>query len=78
MIAIPDSYVIMTCVKCRHEADFFDFCTTPVTGELPNGTHQCPACRHAWRMEVVAPGRFYESGLYIPPERRAVVIPSVL
>ena len=53
MIAIPDSYVMLTCAHCGHTADLFDFCKTPITGELPEGTHQCPACRKAWRMEVI-------------------------
>lgn len=78
MISIPDSYMTMTCAKCGHEADFFDFCSTPITGELPNGTHQCPKCRKAWRMEKITEGRWLEGGLYIPPGRRAVSIPTIL
>lgn len=75
---IPDSLVSLTCPKCRHSADFFDFCRTPVTGELPSGTHQCPSCRHAWRMEAVTKGRWISADLYIPPTRKAVTIPSIL
>ena len=78
MITIPDSYMTLTCAKCGHEADFFDFCRTPITGDLPVGTHQCPQCRKAWRMETVAKGKWFDSGLYIPPSRRAVSIPSIL
>lgn len=78
MIAIPGSYISMTCRKCGHEDDFFAFCETPVSGELPNGTHQCPKCRKAWRMEKIEEGRWMEGGLYIPPGRRAVEIPTIL
>lgn len=78
MISIPDSYMLMTCAKCGHEADFFDFCSTPIAGELPSGTHQCPKCRKAWRMEVIEPGRWVGSDYYIPPTRRAVTIPTIL
>jgi hypothetical protein len=78
MITIPDSYMTLTCAQCGHEADFFEFCRTPITGDLPSGTHQCPSCRKAWRMEVTDPGQRYESGLYIPPTRKAVQIPTIL
>lgn len=75
---IADSMVSLTCGKCRHTADFFDFGRTLIGGALPAGTHQCPACRHAWRMEITAPGRRTPSGLFIPPTRRAVTIPTIL
>ena len=78
MITIPDSYMLITCAKCGHEADFFDFCHTPITGQLPSGTHQCPNCRKAWRMETTAKGQWFPSGLHIPPTRRAVSIPTIL
>ena len=78
MIAIPDSYMLLTCGKCGHEADFFDFCHTPITGELPNGTHQCPKCRKAWKMETQGEAKWYHSGLFIPAGRRAVEIPTIL
>jgi hypothetical protein len=78
MIAIPESYMLLHCGKCGHEADFFDFCHTPITGELPSGTHQCPKCRKAWRMEKVEEDRRYDSGLFIPGKRAAVSIPSIL
>lgn len=78
MTTIADSMVSLTCSKCGHTADFFDFCRTPITGALPAGTHQCPACRRAWRMEALGKGRMTSSGLFIPPTRRAVTIPSIL
>ena len=78
MITIPESYMMLSCGKCGHEADFFDFCHTPITGELPMGTHQCPKCRKAWKMEKFEEGQWLDSGLWIPPGRRAVSIPTVL
>lgn len=78
MITIADSMVSLTCSKCGHTADFLEFCRTPITGELPAGTHQCPACRRAWRMEAITEGRWTSSGLYIPPGRRSVTIPTIL
>ncbi len=78
MIAIPESMMLLKCGKCGHEADFFDFCQTPITGELPKGTHQCPVCKRAWRMEKVEEDRHYASGLFIPGKRAAVEIPTIL
>lgn len=78
MIAIPESYALLTCGQCGHSADFFDFCRAPITGDLPKGSHQCPACRKAWKMEIAAPGRMTASGLFIPPTRKASPIPSFL
>ena len=77
-MTIPDSYMMMTCGKCGHEADFFDFCQTPITGDLPKDTHQCPKCKGAWKMEKIEEGRWLDGGLYIPPKRRAVAIPTIL
>lgn len=78
MITIPDSYALLTCGQCGHTADFMEFCRTQITGELPKGTHQCPACRKAWRMEVVEPGRWVGADYFIPPTRKAVQIPTIL
>jgi len=70
--------MLLKCGKCGHESDFEDFCHTTITGELPNGTHQCPSCRRAWRMENITKGQWFPNGLYIPPGRRAVTIPTIL
>jgi hypothetical protein len=76
--SIPDSYMLLTCAKCAHTADFFDFCRTPITGALPSGTHQCPNCKKAWRMESQGNAQHYPSGLTIPATRVAVTIPTIL
>jgi len=78
MITIPDSYALITCGRCRHTADFNEFCRTPIIGELPKDTHQCPSCKTAWRMEVVEAGYRTRSGFFIPPKRKAVQIPTIL
>lgn len=78
MIAIPDSMMLLKCAKCGHEADFEEFCHTPITGDLPRGTHQCPNCKRAWRMEKIEPDRIYDCGLIIPGKRAAVSIPTIL
>ena len=72
------SMMALTCGKCGHTADFEEFCRTPITGELPPGTHQCPYCRRAWKMEKFEEGRWLEGGLWIPAGRRAVTIPTIL
>lgn len=74
---IPDSMCLLSC-KCGHEADFEEFQRTEITGDLRAGTFQCPKCRHAWRMEAIAAGTLYESGLYIPATRKPVTISSYL
>lgn len=53
-----------------------DFCTTR-TATLAI-LHQCPKCRKAWKMEKFEEGQWLEGGLYIPPGRRAVSIPTIL
>jgi hypothetical protein len=78
MQAIPDSMMLLSCGKCGHTADFEEFCHTPIAGELPRGTHQCPACRKAWRMEKTSPGKWLNAELYIPRSTRAVTIPTIL
>jgi len=40
------SYCLLTCT-CGHTADLDAFTTTPVYGQLPKNTFQCPACRRA-------------------------------
>ena len=76
-----DSYCLLKCGKCGHEDDFFEFTKTPVFGELPRGSHQCPSCKKAWKMEKVGEARTFQSGgefLHIPADRKIVPIPSFL
>jgi hypothetical protein len=78
MTTISESYVMLECGKCGHESDFMDFCSTPITGDLPRGTYQCPSCKNAWRMEKFEEGQFLDGGLYIPPGCRPVAVPTIL
>jgi hypothetical protein len=78
MLKIPASMMLLKCGRCGHEDDFDLFCQTPIGGDLPPGTHQCPACKRAWRMESQGDGKRYPSGLVIPPTRKAVTIPTIL
>lgn len=40
----------VTCT-CGHTADFDEFTVRPVSGPLPRGQYQCPACNKAWRID---------------------------
>jgi len=71
-------WMTMTCGKCRHEADIDEFCRTPVSGELPSGVYQCPACGVAVRRQSTGPGTRYESGLFVPGPVEIVVVDSRL
>lgn len=64
--------------RCGHEADFDHFCRTPVSGDLPPGHHQCPACRRAWTYRPTGPSSVGWSGLVIPPPVEAVELPPLL
>jgi hypothetical protein len=77
MVEIPESMCLLAC-SCGHSEDFEAFTRTPVNGDLPSGTYQCPKCRGAWRYEKVGTGTFYPSGLYVPADRRKVSIPTIL
>ena len=46
------SYCMLTCGKCGHQADMFDFCATPVYGALPPGQYQCPGCGTAFKVQA--------------------------
>ena len=67
----------ITCGACGHAADFDDFCTTPVGGDLPAGQYQCPACLRAFRRKS-GPGTHYPSGLYVPGEAKIVTVETRL
>jgi hypothetical protein len=77
MTMICESYITMTCGQCGHQDDFLNFCHTPITGDLPRGTHQCPSCQKAWIMEPQGKGTLHPSGLYIPPARKSRLIPTI-
>lgn len=43
------SFLNITCGKCGHVADFEEWTSRPVAGELPKGQYQCPACKYAFQ-----------------------------
>lgn len=58
-------WALMTCGQCGHEADLSTFCTTPISGELPKGVYQCPACGLAIR-KTFGPATRHPSGWVEP------------
>lgn len=71
-------WMLMTCGWCGHRADLDEFTRTPVGGDLPKNTFQCPACGRAFERRVSGPGVRYESGLYVPGPVELVPVPSRL
>ena len=71
-------YCQITCGSCGATHDFEEFCRTPISGPLPRGQYQCPSCLVAWRMNSIGDGKWYPSGLYVPPDQKAVPVPAVL
>lgn len=72
-----DDYVTITC-GCGHEAGFSKFTIRPVTGPLPNGHFQCPACNRAWTLERKGKAKVYDNGFVVPPNQVVKDIPPVL
>jgi hypothetical protein len=54
--------------ECGHEADIEAFCSTPINGDLPAGTYQCPSCWRAWRvgLEFEFSWSTYKRGVIVP------------
>lgn len=64
LAALGSSMMSITC-KCGHEADYMDFKKTAVTGTLPAGHYQCPACSRAWQVRRGPPAKGW-SGCILP------------
>lgn len=73
----PPEYGAAVQCRCGHTADMGHFVHRPISGELPPGHFQCPACNYAWRVDHHASeaklvpagefnGRFYRAHLDIP------------
>ncbi len=41
------SYAMIKCGNCDYVGDIEEFSSTPIFGELPHDTFQCPACNFA-------------------------------
>lgn len=65
-VALLGGGAVMTCGECGHAASLDSFRSTPVSGDLPTGTFQCPKCHCAVRKTytdaVVYPGGFIDPG----------------
>ena len=71
------TWMNISCAKCGHVADIDLFTRTPISGELPDNTYQCPACQYAIERRA-APGTRYDSGLYVPGPVRLVPVDARL
>lgn len=67
----------MTCRFCGYEGELDDFCRTPVSGDLPRGTYQCPKCRRAIR-RVTGKPTVHRSGFVMTGEVKLVEVEGVL
>lgn len=66
----------ITC-KCGHRDDIDAFTSTPIFGELPKNTFQCPACGLAIERRA-GPGTLYGPGRFVPGPVELVVVESRL
>jgi len=57
----------LTC-KCGHLGEWEDF-----DAGIKDG-FRCPACGMTWRVVTVGEGEWLACGLYVPPERKVVVL----
>ena len=71
-----NSYCMLTC-GCGHRADMFDFCHTPVYGDLPPGQFQCPKCNQAIKLQSAGALRVCttESGEVFSFREKTEVVP---
>lgn len=69
--------VTMTCGGCGHQDDLDEFCRTPISGELPRGVYQCPACRLAFQ-RIIGPAEVLPWGGVIPGRVKLVKVQGVL
>ena len=63
--------------RCGHEADFMEFRSTPVGGELPRGHMQCPSCNRAWTVKTGKPSIGW-SGMVLPGKTEIVDLSPTL
>lgn len=52
-------WMTISCGNCGHVDDFDAFTIRQVSGSLPPGQYQCPACNFAWQVRQAGPGRHY-------------------
>lgn len=66
----PPSLMLVTCGHCGHRDDFDKFTASTISGTLPQGHYQCPACRLAWA--TVKGPRRYAHDIYPPLKVQAI------
>lgn len=59
--------------KCGHSDGFDAFCRTEISGELPPGQFQCPACGYAWAVRPKGPPTVSCDGMFVIPADRELV-----
>lgn len=67
----------MTCGECGHTADIDKWTKTPVAGDLPRNTYQCPACKYAFERRQAKP-TVYPNGFVMPGAISLVRVAAVL
>ena len=60
----------ITC-KCGHTGPHESF-TQTLTGELPRGQFQCPACGDAWRVVNDRPAHMTARGFFMPASLKVI------
>lgn len=63
------SDMMITCGKCGGVDSIENWTERPVSGPLPKGQFQCPACGLAFQRREVTPGKLLDNGrdrLYLP------------
>lgn len=55
----------ITCGACGHQADYLEFTRTPLFGDLPKDTFQCPKCKTSIKRTYGTP-TVYDTG-YVAP-----------
>lgn len=50
----------ITCPRCGVESSIEDMTHRPVSGWLPPGQFQCPACNHAFQRREIEKGSSFE------------------
>jgi hypothetical protein len=64
------------CGSCGRTSRLLDFCKTPLGGDLPKDTFQCPACGFAWRVRGPKEMRTDRWGLTYYPEHPDQIEPG--
>jgi len=67
----------ITCGACGHEDDYILFTRTPIFGDLPKDTFQCPACGIAIARRYGDPV-VYESGFVAPGKMDVIIVEARL